>query len=187
MRNRRFHGMAKPIYIAVERFDPSNGAKWQKYYQWANIPGLAEVISLDSLVCPRLITEFESEDWAHIVTEDFRLQYFHDLEYLLQRVAHVARKHVLGVYRNPEMHIEDQPGGGRFVFVGYDLIEEQTQISALTNCGGFPDSFSNGELNKFGLIASFGRAAEIRRQLRENHPAEHHANCELYAIWKLEL
>src|SRR5580658_8217773 len=171
--------MAKPLFIAVGRFDPSDGEKWQKYYQWANIPGLMEVISLDLMLCPRIITEFQPEDWAHIVNENFRLNYFYDLEYLLRRVAQVPRKHVLGVYRNPETHIEDQPGTGKFTFVGYDLIEEQTQISALTNCGGFPNSFSNGELNKFGLIDTFDRAAEIHRHLPEHHPEEPHANCEL--------
>jgi hypothetical protein len=176
--------MAEPLFIAVERFDPSDGEKWQKYYQWAKIPALLEVISLDALLCRRIITVFQPEDWAHIVNENFRLDYFHDLEYLLRRVATVLRKQILGVYRNPEVHM-DPPSAGKFAFVGYDLIEDQTQISALTNCGGFPDSFSNGELNKFGLIDTFDRATTIHRDLRQHYPEESHANCELYAIWKL--
>ncbi len=81
--------MTKPLFIAVERFDPSDGEKWQKYFQWANIPSLTEVISLDSLLCPHIVNQFQPEDWAHIVNEDFRLDYFHDLEYLLQRVDQV--------------------------------------------------------------------------------------------------
>lgn len=175
--------MTKPLFIAVERFDPSDGEKWQKYFQWANIPSLTEVISLDSLLCPHIVNQFQPEDWAHIVNEDFRLDYFHDLEYLLQRVAQVPRKHVLGLYRNPDAHIELAPAAN-FAFVGYDLIEETTQISALTNCGGFPDSFSNAELNRFGLVDTFNRAAEIQRHLQEHHPEESHADCELYAIWR---
>jgi hypothetical protein len=178
--------MAQPLFVAVQRFDPSDGEKWQKYYQWANIPGLTEVISLDLMLCPCIITEFQPEDWAHIVNEDFRLNYFHDLEYLLRKVAKVPRKSVLGVYRNPSSHIE-LPPDGNFAFAGYDLIEDATQISALTNCGGFPDSFSNAELNRFGLIGTFDRAAEIHRRLPEHYPEEPHAICELYAIWRLEV
>jgi len=178
--------MTEPLFIAVGRFDPSDGEKWQKYCQWANIPGLTEIISLDTMLCPRIITEFQPEDWTHIVNEDFRLNYFRNLEYLLRRVAQVSRKHVLGVYRNPETHLEIQPADGKFDFVGYDLIEEQTQNSALTNCGGFPHSFSNSELNRFGLVDAFDRAAEIHRLLPEHYPEEAHAKCELYAIWKLE-
>lgn len=175
--------MTAPLFIAVERFDPSDGEKWQKYFQWANIPSLTEVISLDSLLCPHIVNKLQPEDWAHIVNEDFRLDYFNDLEYLLKRVAHVSRKQVLGLYRNLDAHIELAPAAN-FAFVGYDLIEEATQISALTNCGGFPDSFSNAELNQFGLIGAFNRAAKIRRNLHERHPEEPHANCELYAIWR---
>jgi hypothetical protein len=69
--------------------------------------------------------------------------------------------------------------------VGYDLIEEQTQISALTNCGGFPDVFRNEELNRFGLIDNFERASKVRSLLVQRHPEEHHAQCEMYAIWRL--
>jgi hypothetical protein len=177
--------MIEPLFIAIAPFDPSDGQKWQEYYQWARIPGLVEVISLDSMLCRRIITEFEAEDWDHIVNENFRLNYFHDLAYLMRRIADAPRKHILGVYRNPSSHIPQAPAAN-FNFVGYDLIEEATQISALTNCGGFPDSFSNGELNRHGLIDEFSRAEEIHQSLPKRHPQEAHANCELYAIWKLE-
>jgi hypothetical protein len=176
--------MPQPLFIAVEPFDPSDGENWSKYFSWAKIPALREVITLDMALCPRLISEIEPEDWEHNVNEDFRLQYFYNLAYLQERVVGVSRKHILGVYRNPEVHI-DQPPAINFNFVGYDLIEEATQISALTNCGGFPDTFSNQELNRFGLIDTFQRAAEIHHDLAERNPSEPHANCELYAIWLL--
>ena len=69
--------------------------------------------------------------------------------------------------------------------MGYDLIEEQTQISALTNCGGFPDVFRNDELNSVGLIENFDRGSEVQRLLARRHPEEPHAQCELYAVWRL--
>jgi len=177
--------MTAPLFIATERFDPSDGEKWQKYCDWAKIPGLVEVVSLDSMLCKRLINKIQDEDWLHIVNENFRLAYFYDLDYLMQRVQDIPRKSILGLYRNPELHIEVAPGPGVFGFVGYDLIEEQTQISALTNCGGFPDVFGNDELNHFGLIYSFTRACEVRRLLARSYPEDPHADCELYALWRL--
>ena len=178
--------MTTPLFIATERFDPSDGEKWQKYCEWANIPGLVEVVSFDWLLCKHLIKEFRDEDWHHIVCEDFRLDYFYHLDYLKERIQDVTRRNVLGLYRNPEAHITVPPAPGDFGFIGYDLIEEQTQISALTNCGGFPDVFRNDELNRFGLIDCFERACEVRRLLAERHPEEAHAGCEMYAIWRLK-
>ena len=178
--------MNEPLFIATERFDPSDGEKWQKYFQWAKIPALIELISLDVALCGRLIKEPANEDWQHIVTENFRLDYYYHLDYLIRRIGDKSRRNVLGLYRNPGAHISKSPAPGDFVFVGYDLIEEQTQISALTNCGGFPDIFRNDELNKYGLVENFDRANEIKRLLAEKYPEEDHAQCELYALWRLK-
>jgi len=175
----------RPLFIATERFDSANGDAWLKYCNWAKIPKLVEIVGLDALLCKHLIKEFLDEDWNHIVNADFRLDYFYDLDYLVQRVREFSRRNILGLYRNPQRHIFNPPEPGEFIFVGYDLIEEQTQISAINNCGGFPDAFSNDELNRFGLIDLFDRAVEIKRLLAELHPEEHHAQCELYAVWRL--
>ena len=177
--------MPRPLFIANSRFDPSDGETWQQYCEFAKIPGLVEVVSLDGMLCRRLINEFRDEDWRHNVQEEYRLDYFYDLEYLKQRVADVPRRNILGLYRNPQTH-NAAPGSDHFRFMGYDLIEEGTQISALTNCGGFPDAFSNDELNHVGLIESFDRACVVRRLLAERHPEEPHAQCEIYAIWRLD-
>jgi hypothetical protein len=174
-----------PLFAVRERFDASNGDRWKSYVQWAKIPKLTEVISLDTSLCPTVFSKLSDEDWQHNVQKDFRLHYFYDLDYLIRRSAAVSRKNILGVYRNPDCHIGASPGSGNFSFIGYDLIEEVTQISALTNCGGFPETFSNEELNEYGIISDFVRASEIRLALPQNNPDEAHAKCELYAIWKL--
>jgi hypothetical protein len=173
------------LFIATVRFNPSDGSRWQSYYEWANIPQLAEVVSLDSMLCPRLITEIRDEDWNHIVCANFRTAYFLDLEYLKRKVQGISRRNILGLYRNPDLHVMDPPSPEDFRFVGYDLIEEQTQISALTNCGGSPDVFSNDELNSVGLIEDFHRGHEVQRLLAQQYPEEPHAQCELYAVWRL--
>lgn len=179
-------GMVEVLFIATKRFDPAEGDMWRSYCQWANIPALREVVSLDGILCEHLITDFTDEDWAHIVNADFRLGYFRDLDYLLSRVSSVRRRNILGLYRNPQQHIESPPAAGEFTFLGYDLIEEMTQVSALVNCGGFPKVFANDELNEFGLVANFARALEIKRRLPAEYPNEPHADCELYAVWRLK-
>ncbi len=178
--------MITPLFIGTERFDPSDNEKWDQYLSWAKIPNLAEIISLDAALCPHLIKEFTAEDWNHIVNENYRLDYFYHLDYLLSRITDVKRRNVLGLYRNPSEHIITPPESGDFQFKGYDLIEDITQISALTNCGGFTDAFSNDELNSYGLITEFTRAIQVQRLLTEKYPDEDHAHCELYAIWRLK-
>ena len=71
-----------------------------------------------------------------------------------------------------------------FEFVGYDLIEKEGDISALTNCGGFDETFLPTELNEYGLISDFDKAKKIQTELPINNPAEHHANCYLYEVWR---
>ena len=174
-----------PLFKATEKFDPSDGQAWSNYIEWIKIPNLVEVIGLDCSLCPNILRTIDDEDWNHIVRENSRLGNFYHLDYLLGRVAGIARRNILGLYRNPDHHIDTAPSTGAFVFIGYDLIEEPTQISALTNCGGFPETFSNDELNKYGLITEFTRACEVRRLLPERNPEEPHAECEMYAIWRL--
>lgn len=173
----------KPLFIATTPFNASC-ARWENYREWIKIPALTEIVGLDTILCPRLIKTLEEEDWNHNVHADFRLNYFYSLDYLKGRVRDISPRTILGLYRNPDFHIETPPAA-QFVFLGYDLIEEMTQISALTNCGGFPDAFKNEELNSFGLIGRFERAHEVRRLLSKLHPEEPHAQCEMYAVWKL--
>ena len=59
-------------------------------------------------------------------------------------------------------------------------------ISALTNCRGFPDVFLGTELNAVGLIDTLSRAYEIKHELRRRHPEEPHAQCLVWGIWRLE-
>ncbi len=70
-----------------------------------------------------------------------------------------------------------------FVFCGYDLAEE-FEISALTNCGGFDETYTYKDLNSFGLIPNYLAAQEIQKNLSANNPNEEHADCLLFAIWR---
>jgi hypothetical protein len=173
-----------PWFIATEPFTRNEGQRWDKYVEWSGLKQLDELVSFDELLCPPLLRELKDEYWPHIVNEDFMLHFFTDFDFLMKRVSHIERKNVLCVYRNPTAP-PDTPSFENFRFLGYDLVDTEGSISALTNCGGFPDVFANSELSNLGLLTNFHRAVEIQRNLRIKHPEERHANCHLWGISRL--
>jgi hypothetical protein len=109
------------------------------------------------------------------------LNFFTDVDYLRALVSNIQPKNFLCVFRNPTAHPAVEVPKG-FDFLGYDLADIQGSTSALTNCGGFPEAFSNGELSEKGLLSSFERAKQVQNDLPRLYPQESHANCHLWAI-----
>ena len=175
------------MYCAVERFDPTWADSWSKFIDWSGLTQLREVISLDGILCPSIFQELTDEDWQHNVREDFKTSYFHDLDYVLGKLAGRDRANVLAVMHEPPpaelMSFTDH----RFVFRGFDLIEQGGNISALVNCGGFPKAFFSTELSDCGLLADQAVASSIQRKLQAEYPDDHHAECDVWAIWQLKL
>jgi hypothetical protein len=178
--------MVKPWYTAAESFDPTWGDNWTTYFHGAGLPQLVEVITLDCSLCPSSIKDLTPEDWEHNIPVDFSPDLFHDLDYLLKRVAGMEKTNILAVVRNPTEQCAGAFEDSRFAFKGYDLVEVEGGISALTNCGGFPLAFRNEELSNCGLIATLARAREVQQALREHYPDEHHADCNIWALWKMK-
>lgn len=172
----------QPWFIATERFTSRDGAAWEKYVAWSGLKHLDEVVSLDPMLCPTLLPEIKDSYWPHIVSEDFMLNFFVDLEFLLEQLADGRETNVLCVYRNPESQPPPYEGRTNFEFLGYDLVDVHGSASALTNCGGFPDVFDNKELSSKGLLTSHSRAFQVQADLRAKHPEEHHADCHVWAI-----
>ena len=170
-------------FTARRKFD-SASEQWESYLEFSKIPGVIEIVGLDSTLCPLILEEFDDED-LEFFSEDCGCGAFTNLEYLLKRIGGVDRCNVLAVIREPSEHIEHlmEPG---FSFAGYELLEELTGVSALSNCGGFPKAFSNDELNELGLIPDFVSAREVQRLLTKKYPTEPHAETTLYAIWRLD-
>jgi hypothetical protein len=146
---------------------------------------LREVVTLDAILCPPIVDEILPQDWPHIVNEDFMLTYFTDLDYLLRRIGTERDRNLLCLYRNPEAH--PSPSDSRFGFEGYDVVDVQGGISALTNCGGFPLAFVNEELNSVGLLPTRERATQVRTALLTNYPVEPHAHCDAWAIFRYRM
>jgi hypothetical protein len=173
-----------PWFIATEQFTSMDGEKWDKYIAWSRLKQLDEVISLDGLLCPTVLRDITDEYWPHIVIEDFMLHFFTGFHFLMAQVAAIEPKNVLCVFRNPTGQ-PDAPSVADFRFLGYDLVDRECSISALTNCGVFPDVFANSELSNVGLLTDLHRATEVQRLLRALHPEERHADCHVWAIFRL--
>src|SRR5436309_3321257 len=175
------------VYTAVQRFDPACGERWHKFIEWSGLKQLREVVSLDLSLCPTVIGELTAEAWRHNVQEDFKISLFHDLDHVLRRAAGDDRASVLALMQNPtddELRSFDDT---RFAFRGFDLVELQTGISALVNCGGFGRAFAPTELTDCGLLADHARALAVRKRLRAEYPEEPRADCDLWAVWQMQV
>jgi hypothetical protein len=175
------------IFSAVKRFDPACGEPWQKFIEWSRLTQLREVVSLDLILCPTVFKELIAEDWQHNVQEDFKTSLFHDLEYVVRRVAGDDRVNVLALMQNPTDDEVRLFSDRRFDFRGFDLVELQTGISALVNCGGFDKAFSPTDLSSCGLLTDHAKALSVQNRLRAEYPEEHHADCDLWAIWQMKM
>ena len=64
-----------------------------------------------------------------------------------------------------------------FAFCGFDLIDEQVGIRALTNCGGVDKAFLPGDLSDCGLLVDLARAVAVRQLLLTEYRDEPHARA----------
>lgn len=140
----------QPYFIAVERFGPNDGEKWSKDIAWSGLTQLRELISLDRMLCPPVLGMAFGDYWP-CVEDEWMSDFFTDIDFVKRATATNTNKRLLGVYRNPGDHIDSIPENlGSFKFLGYDLREAGSGVSALSNCGGFPLAFDDAELSSIG-------------------------------------
>ncbi len=177
--------MGSVVYTAVKRFDPEARSDWLKFIAQSRLTQLREVVSLDEILCPNVFDELTAEDWKHNVQADFKTHFFHDLDHVVARVMGDA-VNVLALIEEPSVTEVASFRDPRFVFCGFDLVDEQGGISALVNCGGFDRAFLPGELSRSGLLEDHAKAVAVQRRLRTEYPNEPHAGCRVWAIWRLK-
>jgi hypothetical protein len=173
------------VYTAVGCFNPETRPDWSAFVAWSRLTQLHEVVSLDLLLCPNAFQELAAEDWEHNVHEDLKTHLFHDPDYVSRRVAGKAVS-VLALIEEPSDADLASFRDPRFALCGFDLIDEQGGISALTNCGGFDRAFLPTELSECGLLQDHSRALTVRQLLRAEYPDEPHARCRIWAIWRMK-
>ncbi|WP_207896562.1 hypothetical protein [Flaviaesturariibacter flavus] len=150
------------------------------------MPQLKELVGLDGLLCGSVFKPDTNDDefWEFVVIEESVItSFFTSLSYVRSKVTGIDCN-ILAVVMNPEIEClgEVLPG---FEFLGYDLLDYHFDISPLTNCGGFDETFLPEELNQYGLLTSQKRAREVYKMLPENNPDEDHAECNYFAVWRL--
>jgi hypothetical protein len=173
------------VYTAVKRCDPETMPDWPTFIARSRLTQLREVVSLDMLLCPNFFDELTAEDWKHNVQEDLKTHLFHDPDHVRARVAGTAMN-VLALIEEPSLDDVTAFCDPRFVFCGFDLVDDQGGISAVTNCGGFDKAFLPGELSACGLLEDHARALTVQRLLSSEYPDEPHARCHVWAIWRMK-
>ncbi len=108
---------------------------------------------------------------------------FNDLDFVIEKIRGKTSINLLAVVKEPNEEC-NSISLRNFTFMGYELLDHEYDISALSNCGGFDETFLPGDLNQFGLIDSYQKAVSIQKALFINNPNEHYADCNLFAIWR---
>jgi hypothetical protein len=172
-------------YTAIERFDPNNGERWLGYTHWLGRSDLKRVVTLDSLLCPTVVHVQSGDDWEFVAKEDFMLDFFTDLGFVLRRVAGHRPSVVVAVIREPSADDVSGFSDPDFEFAGFDVVDTQLHASALLSGSRFPGLFKVSELSvESGLLRLRKRAFEIRDTLRQRHPDCEKARCYVWAIWR---
>lgn len=181
--------MINHLYTVRAKFDRDNDAEiltWSNYIEWSKLIHLTELVSVDTSLNEVLIepNRDSEEAWKEIVIDDhYETGFYRTLDYVLQKAKDIKRFNLLAVVIEPEtdcslVRMDD------YDFLGYDLLDRYYDTSALTNCGGYDETFLPGELNNVGLIDAFEKAYSIKKNLKENNPLEEHADTNVIAIWR---
>lgn len=91
---------------------------------------------------------------------------------------------IIAVIVRPDASPDRSLENDGFVFCGYDLVEEDTSISAITNCGGGFEAVPYGKLTECALIPTFEDAVLTQQALLSEDPEDPHANCVICEIWR---
>lgn len=173
-------------YTARFRFD-SNHVHWKGYLDFSKLYHVSEIVSLDASLND-LAFEIDRESgeyWRNVVATDSGsyTDLFKDLNFVKAKAKNSTYYNLLTVCIEPAEQCETIVFKD-FDFLGYDLLDQYLCTSALTNCGGFDETFKPTELNRYGLIDRYERATIIRDNLYANNPDESHADCFVLALWR---
>ena len=96
----------------------------------------------------------------------------------------VGTEQIMAVITRPGKTPEESLKKRGFTFCGYDLVEELSGISAITNCGAGFRSIRYEGLTEFGLIPTYKEAVLTQLALAEEDPEDEHADSEMMEIWR---
>ena len=171
-------------YAAIERFDRNNGERWTGFTRWLGRTDLKRIVTLDSNLCPPVVHPESANDWQYVAKEEFMLDFFTDLDFVLRRIAGHRPSTVVAVARDPSAEAVDGFPHPEFKLAGFDLVDTQFSASALLS-NRFPDVVNVSKLStESGLIQSREWACKLRDTLRRRHPDRDDARCCVWAVWR---
>ncbi|MGO8838312.1 MAG: hypothetical protein ACLQQ0_12890 [Limisphaerales bacterium] len=171
-------------YAAIERFNPDNGERWVGFTRWLGRTDLTRIITLDSALCPPVVHPESADDWQYVAKEEFMLDFFTDLNFVLRRVTSHRPSTVVAVARDPSADDINNFPHPDFELAGFDVVDAQFTASALLN-NRFPDVVNVSKLaSESGLIKSREWAGKIRDTLHRRHPDRADARCHVWAVWR---
>lgn len=170
------------------KLSQADSTAWDNYIEWSKLNHLTELVSLDSGLnedlVEKILDNLDIDDWQFVVIDgSFSTGFYTTAEYVLRNIEADNNFNFLAVVKEPTEKCESIEVDG-FEFIGYELLDKDYTDSALTNCGGFDETFLPSNLNEFGLIDKYEKAYDIRRKLFENNPEERHADCNIIAVWR---
>ena len=169
------------LYTLRERLTSAMKEQFDGYRDFSGFAHITELVTLDSMMCPDIITDLRDEDWKYNVHENFKTELFRDANYLLKRQPLEASKHqLIAGLECPDTWCDPPPG---FVLCGHDIMDSYFGNSTLTNCGPIPEAFTPADVNSFGLIDKREMAFDIRDRMRELQPDDDHlGECEVWLL-----
>ena len=91
---------------------------------------------------------------------------------------------IVAVILRPDLDPVEYMERRGFAFCGYDLVEEETTVSAITNCDGKFASIPYEKLTEYGLLPTYKDAVLTQLALVEEAPEENHAYCMICEVWR---
>ena len=178
-------------YTARGTYDKSyneDGMPWDKYLDWSKLQHLTELVSLDAMLNELLVEPDHdcADDWDFIVIDNknkFETGFYTTVDYVFKRKKANEIFNFLTVVVEPTEDCKNIVLID-FDFMGYELLDQEYGTSALTNCGGFDETFLSSDINNVGLIDNYDKAFDIKKRLLENNPQEHHADTNVIAVWR---
>jgi hypothetical protein len=168
------------LFKVISQFSKDDNNSWENYIEFSHLDQITDYCSLDSLLNYSVFTPESKEDWENCVNENSKLDMITNIDYARKIAANHPGSKVLGIVINPGNTGMDFPER----LLGFDILDGDFSNSLLTNCGGFPEVFSNEAINRYGLIGSMDQAYKIRDQLRIRFHGDGHAqNCEVIAVY----
>jgi hypothetical protein len=163
------------LFTIVEDFGVANGEAWTNYPEWRGML-FERFDSLDGILRKSLFTPESTEDWDHVVCEDFMVSYLTDLDYAHETHSRIGAGSLMGFAYSE--HDESDEG-----FLGYDIIDGYCDVSLLTNWGTDIE-IVNRALGPNALVPTLAQVDGIYNFLASNHGDDNHVEgCRIISVY----